>query len=260
MSTPAPVSGATNVRYYTFGSSYDFADRRGGEWLVTFMYGKGKPEKQTLKHLLCRYVLNNKRCITMEDWYSLDTDFSGRGLHQKTYSRYDRVSSHILLTEHSVPEMVNLINCAGTAPEMFEFLMSVLSSTSTSPEEQSHLSDLAGLVKFVNQIYAKKSEEIPECFQVIDPENFEKFENKFPPTFGWVRTFCECDRSFSQNFVCDDILETCLNNFAQYCRDEIKKKMDEPDTVKLIKEVWVHETEKFLANSEQVVKDWLATL
>jgi hypothetical protein len=269
---------ATKVIHFPYRSSYIFEDRRGGRWAVGFSYDSGKPKVQTLKNMSCRYILDY-------DGFSLD-DFCGSFLHETAHVKYGRVSSHILLTQRSVPEMVNLINCAGTAPKMFESLMSVLSSTSTSSVEQSHLSDLAGIVKFVNQIYAKKSEEIPECYQVIDPENLTKFEKIFPPTFGWVRAFCKCDRSFRQYIACGDILETCLNNFAQHCTDEIKKKMDESETVKTIKEVspfitsasaddrsafeslknekmkkvLVHETEKFLANSKQVVEDWLATL
>jgi len=251
----ATASRATKVRHDAYRSLYDFEDRRGGKWIVRFGYDSRKPKEQkvqTLKNLRCSYTSDSDKFN--------DFGFCGRFMHEPTYGKYAGFSCHVLLTERCIPEMVNLINCAGTAPEMFDFLMTVLSSSSTSSVEQSHLSDLAGIVKFVNQIYAKKSEEIPECFQVIDPENFSKFEKIFPPTFGWVRAFCECDRSFSQKIACGDILETCLNNFAQHCTDEIKKKMDESETISLSQEVLVHETEKFLAKSEQVVEDWLATL
>jgi hypothetical protein len=247
--TPTHATGSIKETHVEHGSWYHFSDIRGGTWIISFFYGPGETKERTLKNLFCEYY-------EPQNDDSLN-DFSGSDLHQTKYGTFAQVSSHILLTAGSFPAMVDLINCAGTVPEMFKFLMSVLSSPSTSSEEQSHLSDLAGLVKFVNQINAKKSEKISKRFQVIDPENITKFEETFPPTFGWVRAFCA--KSFRQTIAHSDVrsdivLERSLKNFAHYCRDKIKKNIAAYNSETEIAEFMNQTT------SEQVVTDWLATL
>jgi hypothetical protein len=278
MSAPAPVTGLIKERHHDMGSQHHFRDSLGRIWIVSFFFGARNLRGRTkLDAMRCQCYEHGK--VPMEDLPSVE--FSGIDLYQKKATEYGIWCSNILLAERSLPAMFDFLNSAYTAPEMFEFLMDELRSLELN--QRSHLSNLAGLAKFVNEIATRLPEKISTHFQVIKPECFSEFEKTFPPTFDWVRVFCE--ERFRQTIARGDTLADSLNGFASHCKDKIKQEVNGSEKVKFMnlatcitsasgdercafelfkckrmQKVLDQETDKFLANSEMVVNEWLATL
>lgn len=240
---------------FTGGEWYDFRDSEQGKWEITFVDipyirdGDDELLHTTLLNAVCKYYLYGSHVPCKELSFS--------DLYDPKYRTYDPVPSSDLVAPHSIYGLARLISLASSEPSLFKDLMEL------SCPFKIHLCSLAGLLKFINDIFRHRYDSTVKTL-VVRKQDLMMFAKKYPPTFDWLYIFTR--RDFCQIFV-QGILGDLLNEFSKWCQSKIENivigKQKEESSTKITfnaKEYYSFATDIFLKESENIVSEWLSSL